>query len=197
MTHCLLVWWIQKYHGLVLQVVLSRILVHTVYHQHEDRKACPIMIWFLYLMQATVNVIGMTQPMFRHQTNPLYTPLTAMKYADNTGNLSIRTYYNLLFNYGSLFHFSLNLLKCITCNCFRSRVMPVWSQWWSWLGLNGHCITFWLLNLCTVILDLGASAPTISWSYFGKIHGARIYIYGTNADTASNDCQGHLLHPKF
>ncbi|XP_072255740.1 retinol dehydrogenase 8 [Pyxicephalus adspersus] len=75
--------------------------------------------------KATVKVIGMTQPVFRHQTNALYTPLTAMKYADNTGNLSVRTYYNLLFNYGSLFHFSLNFLKCITCNCFRRRVMPV------------------------------------------------------------------------
>ncbi|XP_068130515.1 retinol dehydrogenase 8 [Hyperolius riggenbachi] len=75
--------------------------------------------------KATVKVIGMEQPMFRHQTNALYTPLTAMKYADNTGNLSVRTYYNLLFNYGTLFHCSLNMLKCITCNCFRRRVMPV------------------------------------------------------------------------
>ncbi|KAM4747475.1 LOW QUALITY PROTEIN: retinol dehydrogenase 8 [Rhinophrynus dorsalis] len=75
--------------------------------------------------KATVKVIGMNQPVFRHQTNPLYTPLTALKYADNTGNLSVRTYYNLLFNYGPLFHFSLNLLKCMTCNCFRRRVMPV------------------------------------------------------------------------
>ncbi|XP_075062961.1 retinol dehydrogenase 8 [Mixophyes fleayi] len=75
--------------------------------------------------KATVKVIRMEQPALRHQTNPLYTPLTAMKYADNSGNLSVRTYYNLLFNYGSLFHFSLNLLKCITCNCFRRRVMPV------------------------------------------------------------------------
>ncbi|XP_063787558.1 retinol dehydrogenase 8 [Pseudophryne corroboree] len=75
--------------------------------------------------KATVKVIGMEQPALRYQTNPLYTPLTAMKYADNSGNLSVRTYYNLLFNYGSLFHFSLNLLRCITCNCFRRRVMPV------------------------------------------------------------------------
>uniref|UniRef100_A0A8C5M0C3 Retinol dehydrogenase 8 n=1 Tax=Leptobrachium leishanense TaxID=445787 RepID=A0A8C5M0C3_9ANUR len=75
--------------------------------------------------KATVKVIGMDQPVFRKQTNPLYTPLTALKYADNTGNLSVRTFYNLQFNYGSIFHFSLNLLRCITCNCFRRRVMPV------------------------------------------------------------------------
>ncbi|MEE6519296.1 hypothetical protein FKM82_030991 [Ascaphus truei] len=75
--------------------------------------------------KATVKVIGMDQPVFRHQTNALYTPLTALKYTDNTGNLSVRTFYNLLFNYGSVFHLSLNLLRCITCNCFRRRVMPV------------------------------------------------------------------------
>ncbi|XP_075711558.1 retinol dehydrogenase 8 [Rhinoderma darwinii] len=75
--------------------------------------------------KATAKVIGMEQPVFRHQTNLLYTPLTALKYADNSGNLSVRTFYNLIFNYGSLFHCSLNLLKCITCNCFRRRVMPV------------------------------------------------------------------------
>ncbi|XP_053572050.1 retinol dehydrogenase 8 [Bombina bombina] len=73
----------------------------------------------------TVKVIGMNRPVFRHQTNLLYTPLTALKYTDNTGNLSVRTFYNMLFNYGSLFHFSLHFLRCITCNCFRRRVMPV------------------------------------------------------------------------
>ncbi|XP_053320287.1 retinol dehydrogenase 8 [Spea bombifrons] len=75
--------------------------------------------------KATVKVIGMDQPAFRHQTNVLYTPLTALKYADNNGNLSVRTFYNLLFNYGSVFHLSLGFLRCITCNCFRRRVMPV------------------------------------------------------------------------
>ncbi|XP_069460145.1 retinol dehydrogenase 8 isoform X2 [Ambystoma mexicanum] len=74
--------------------------------------------------KATVNVINMTQPDFRCQTNMLYTPLTALKYADDKGNLSVRTFYNLLFNYGTLFHVSLNLLKCVTCNCFRRRVTP-------------------------------------------------------------------------
>ncbi|XP_040270845.1 retinol dehydrogenase 8-like [Bufo bufo] len=75
--------------------------------------------------KATVKVIGMEKPVLRRQTNPLYTPLTAMKYADNTGNLSVRTFYNMIFNYGCLFHCSLNCLKCITCNCFNRRVMPV------------------------------------------------------------------------
>ncbi|KAJ1172633.1 hypothetical protein NDU88_004477 [Pleurodeles waltl] len=74
--------------------------------------------------KATVKVINMAQPNFRCQTNVLYTPLIALKYADEKGNLSVRTFYNLLFNFGTLFHFSMNLLKCITCNCFRRRVNP-------------------------------------------------------------------------
>ncbi|XP_066563920.1 retinol dehydrogenase 8a [Amia ocellicauda] len=71
--------------------------------------------------KATMKVIEMRQPVFRYQTNALYTPLVAMKYADDSGGLSVRTFYNLLFNYGTVFHLSMNLLKCITCNCFRRR----------------------------------------------------------------------------
>ncbi|XP_043938441.1 retinol dehydrogenase 8 [Protopterus annectens] len=73
--------------------------------------------------KAVVKVLNMSQPVFRHLTNPLYTPLIALKYADNTGELSVRTFYNLLFNYGSLFHISLSLLRCMTCNCFRRRTV--------------------------------------------------------------------------
>ncbi|XP_007910403.2 retinol dehydrogenase 8-like [Callorhinchus milii] len=72
------------------------------------------------IAQATMKVISMERPVFRYQTNVLYTPLIAMKYADNTGNLSVRTFYNLLFNHGTMFKISLTLLRIITCNCFRS-----------------------------------------------------------------------------
>ncbi|XP_059495993.1 retinol dehydrogenase 8-like isoform X2 [Stegostoma tigrinum] len=75
------------------------------------------------IAKATVKVIKMERPVFRYQTNMLYTPLTAMKYADNTGNLSIRMFYNLLFNYGTFFKISLNCLRIITCNCFRSSAV--------------------------------------------------------------------------
>ncbi|XP_032868228.1 retinol dehydrogenase 8 [Amblyraja radiata] len=75
------------------------------------------------IAKATVKVIKMEQPVFRYQTNMLYTPLTAMKYADNTGNLSVRTFYNLLFNHGNLFKISLNFLKVVTCNCFRNHAI--------------------------------------------------------------------------
>ncbi|XP_078090791.1 retinol dehydrogenase 8-like [Mustelus asterias] len=69
----------------------------------------------------TIKVIKMEQPVFRYQTNMLYTPLTTMKYADDTGSLSIRMFYNLLFNHGTLFKICLNCIRVITCNCFRSR----------------------------------------------------------------------------
>uniref|UniRef100_A0A8C4TIC1 Retinol dehydrogenase n=1 Tax=Erpetoichthys calabaricus TaxID=27687 RepID=A0A8C4TIC1_ERPCA len=70
-----------------------------------------------------IKVIAMRKPVFRYLTNSLYTPLVAMKYADESGNLSVRSFYNLLFNYGTIFHLSMNLLKCITCNCFRRRTV--------------------------------------------------------------------------
>uniref|UniRef100_A0A8C3KI21 Ketoreductase domain-containing protein n=1 Tax=Calidris pygmaea TaxID=425635 RepID=A0A8C3KI21_9CHAR len=65
------------------------------------------------------------RPAFRTQTNSLYTPLVALKYADPSGDLSVRTYYRLLFNYGTLFHLSMAALRCLTCGCFRRRVTPV------------------------------------------------------------------------
>ncbi|XP_054663759.1 suppressor of SWI4 1 homolog [Grus americana] len=69
--------------------------------------------------EAIVNVIGARRPAFRTQTNRLYTPLVALKYADPSGDLSVRTYYRLLFNYGTLFHLSMGALRCLTCGCFR------------------------------------------------------------------------------
>lgn len=77
------------------------------------------------LSQAIVNVIGARRPAFRTQTNSLYTPLVALKYADPSGDLSVRTYYRLLFNYGTLFHLSMAALRCLTCGCFRRRVTPL------------------------------------------------------------------------
>ncbi|NXG78519.1 RDH8 dehydrogenase, partial [Baryphthengus martii] len=57
--------------------------------------------------EATVAAIGARKPPFRIQTNVLYTPLVALKYADPSGDLSVRSFYHLLFNYGTVFHLSL------------------------------------------------------------------------------------------
>ncbi|XP_015678742.1 retinol dehydrogenase 8-like [Protobothrops mucrosquamatus] len=74
--------------------------------------------------KAVVNVIAKERPPFRTQTNPLYTPLVALKYADTSGELSVSTYYNLLFRFTRLFYISTSFLKCITCRCFRRQITP-------------------------------------------------------------------------
>lgn len=75
------------------------------------------------IAKCTKHVIESSSPRFRNLTNSLYTPLVAMKYADETGGLSVHTFYNLLFNFGSLMHITLNILKCLTCSCLRRRTI--------------------------------------------------------------------------
>ncbi|XP_021324955.2 retinol dehydrogenase 8a isoform X1 [Danio rerio] len=75
------------------------------------------------IAKCTKKVIETSQPRFRNLTNSLYTPIVAMKYADETGGLSVQTFYNLLFNFGSLMHISMSILKCLTCNCLRRRTI--------------------------------------------------------------------------
>ncbi|KAM6996640.1 retinol dehydrogenase 8 [Passerculus sandwichensis] len=75
--------------------------------------------------QAIVSVIGAARPPFRTPTNPLYSPLLALRFADPSGNLGVRTFQRLLFDLGPLFHLSLALLRCLTCRCCRRRVTPV------------------------------------------------------------------------
>lgn len=75
------------------------------------------------IAKCTKKVIETSQPRFRNLTNSLYTPIVAMKYADETGGLSVHTFYNLLFNFGSLMHISMSILKCLTCNCLRRRTI--------------------------------------------------------------------------
>ncbi|XP_077185419.1 retinol dehydrogenase 8 [Paroedura picta] len=71
--------------------------------------------------KVVVTVIGKERPPFRTQTNPLYTPLVALKYADTSGDLSVNTYYNLLFRFPALLRLCTSFLKCITCSCFRRQ----------------------------------------------------------------------------
>ncbi|TRY90272.1 hypothetical protein DNTS_005126 [Danionella cerebrum] len=75
------------------------------------------------IAKCTKKVIETSQPRFRNLTNNLYTPIVAMKYADETGGLSVQTFYHLLFNFGSLMHITMNILKCLTCSCLRRRTI--------------------------------------------------------------------------
>ena len=73
--------------------------------------------------QCTKKVIESSSPRFRNLTNSLYTPIVALKYADETGGLSVNTFYNLLFNLGPLMHITMSILKCLTCSCLRRRTV--------------------------------------------------------------------------
>ncbi|XP_074836481.1 retinol dehydrogenase 8 [Carettochelys insculpta] len=74
--------------------------------------------------KAVVQVIGAPRPPFRTLTNPLYTPLTALKFAEPSGDLSVRTFHGLLFDHGLLLRGSLRVLQCLTCRCCRRRRSP-------------------------------------------------------------------------
>ncbi|KAJ8346288.1 hypothetical protein SKAU_G00304810 [Synaphobranchus kaupii] len=73
--------------------------------------------------RCTKKVMESSRPRFRNLTNSLYTPIVALKYADETGGLSVHAFYNLLFNMGPLMHITMSILKCLTCRCFRRRAI--------------------------------------------------------------------------
>ncbi|XP_013880057.1 retinol dehydrogenase 8a isoform X1 [Austrofundulus limnaeus] len=75
------------------------------------------------IAKCTKMVIESDSPRFRNLTNSLYTPIVALKYADETGGLSVNTFYNLLFNFGPLMHITMSILKCLTCSCLRRRTI--------------------------------------------------------------------------
>ncbi|KAF3700037.1 Retinol dehydrogenase 8 [Channa argus] len=75
------------------------------------------------IAKCTKKVIESSSPRFRNLTNSLYTPIVALKYADETGGLSVNTFYNLLFNFGPLMHITMSILKCLTCSCLRRRTI--------------------------------------------------------------------------
>lgn len=79
--------------------------------------------FFFSSLQCTKKVIESSSPRFRNLTNNLYTPIVALKYADETGGLSVNTFYNLLFNFGPLMHITMSILKCLTCSCLRRRTI--------------------------------------------------------------------------
>lgn len=74
-------------------------------------------------LQCTKKVVEASRPRFRNLTNPLYTPIVALKYADETGGLSVRAFYHMLFNLGPLMHVSMTAMKYLTCGCLRSRTV--------------------------------------------------------------------------
>ncbi|KAE8574877.1 hypothetical protein XENTR_v10003616 [Xenopus tropicalis] len=60
-----------------------------------------------------LRVITMEEPPFRHQTNQVYTPVTALKYADPSGELVNDIFYKLVFHHDTLMQASLRAIKLI------------------------------------------------------------------------------------
>ncbi|CAM4459823.1 unnamed protein product [Leuciscus chuanchicus] len=75
------------------------------------------------IAKVTKKVIESPHPPFRNLTNPLYTPIVAMKYADDTGSLSVHTFYHMLYNLGGVMNVSVSLMKCLSCGCIRKRTI--------------------------------------------------------------------------
>ncbi|XP_012689221.1 retinol dehydrogenase 8 [Clupea harengus] len=64
--------------------------------------------------EQTFELIVAKDPPFRHQTNRLYMPMTAMKHADPTGRLPIDTFYKLVFKHDRVFNAILSMMRMMT-----------------------------------------------------------------------------------
>lgn len=71
--------------------------------------------------QVIVKVIGSARPPLRRQTNTRYCALTALKTADPSGRLYVRSAHRLLFRWPHLLGRG---LRCLACGCFPTRVRP-------------------------------------------------------------------------
>uniref|UniRef100_A0A8D0BEN5 Retinol dehydrogenase 8 n=1 Tax=Salvator merianae TaxID=96440 RepID=A0A8D0BEN5_SALMN len=69
----------------------------------------------------TLKVITTTKPPFRHQTNAIYTPMTALKHADPTGALMTDSFYKLVFKYDILLHVSLKAIRLLRWQAHKMR----------------------------------------------------------------------------
>ncbi|XP_051894328.1 retinol dehydrogenase 8-like [Pristis pectinata] len=63
--------------------------------------------------EETVKVITSEKPPFRLQTNPLYTPMTALKHVDPTGELATDVFYKMLFQYNKLMRASVGVVRLL------------------------------------------------------------------------------------
>ncbi|XP_003222609.1 retinol dehydrogenase 8 [Anolis carolinensis] len=69
----------------------------------------------------TLKVITTVKPPFRHQTNAIYTPMTALKHADPTGALMTDSFYKMIFRYDTLLHVSLKAIRIIRWQAHKMR----------------------------------------------------------------------------
>ncbi|XP_063281520.1 retinol dehydrogenase 8-like [Pelobates fuscus] len=65
------------------------------------------------IAEHTLRVVTMEIAPFRHQTNQVYTPVTALKYADPSGELVTNVFYKMVFQHDTLMHASLRAIKLL------------------------------------------------------------------------------------
>uniref|UniRef100_A0A8C5QVD6 Retinol dehydrogenase 8 n=1 Tax=Leptobrachium leishanense TaxID=445787 RepID=A0A8C5QVD6_9ANUR len=65
------------------------------------------------IAEHTLQVLTMETPPFRHQTNQVFTPLTALKHADPSGELATNVFYKLVFQHETLMQASLLAIKLL------------------------------------------------------------------------------------
>ncbi|XP_056308009.1 retinol dehydrogenase 8 isoform X1 [Danio aesculapii] len=70
--------------------------------------------------EQTIRLILSKNPPFRHQTNRLYMPVTAMKHADPTGRLPIDVFYKMIFQHDRIFSASLNIMRILNRKMSKS-----------------------------------------------------------------------------
>ncbi|KAI2668891.1 Retinol dehydrogenase 8 [Labeo rohita] len=75
------------------------------------------------IAKVTKKVIESKRPPFRNLTNPLYTPIVALKYADDTRSLSVHTFYHMLYNLGGVMHVSVRIMKFLSFEWLRRRAI--------------------------------------------------------------------------
>ncbi|XP_052474376.1 retinol dehydrogenase 8-like [Carassius gibelio] len=75
------------------------------------------------IAKVTKKVIESPRPPFRNLTNPLYTPIVALKYADETRSLSVHTFYHMLYNLGGVMHASVRIMKFLSFGWLRRRAI--------------------------------------------------------------------------
>ncbi|KAH0626878.1 hypothetical protein JD844_002154 [Phrynosoma platyrhinos] len=73
------------------------------------------------IAEHTLKVIMTAKPPFRHQTNAIYTPMTALKHADPTGALMTDSFYKMVFRYDTLLHISLKAIRLIRWQAHKMR----------------------------------------------------------------------------
>ncbi|XP_053309966.1 retinol dehydrogenase 8-like [Spea bombifrons] len=65
------------------------------------------------IAEHVLRVVTTEVPPFRHQTNQVYTPLTALKYADPSGELMTDVFYKMVFEHDTLMQASLRAIKVL------------------------------------------------------------------------------------